>query len=384
MVHKKQKLDAIVVGRTLANKTYLQHVKKPALPEVPEVLQKSKRSWKKRFALFLMLFFILILFIGSWNAINYSRASKKLFGSSNIISALTPSPLKGSDNGRVNILVVGYSADDPGHNGANLTDSIMVVSMSTADKGSYMLSIPRDLYISIPGYGRAKINEAFQNGQVNGFTDEGYPAGGIGLLEKTLSQSLNININYFMLVNYSAVRETTDAINGIEVNIQSSDPRGIFDPNFKPEEGGPLRLGNGRQSIDGQTALRLTRARGAAGGYGLLQSDFDRSKNQQAVLVGIANKINWSLLLNPLKNDALLDALANNVKTDVSVREALPLYRLLSRTTSPDMKTFTLRDLNGKNMLRSYTTPSGQAALVPLSGINDFSQIQAAIRGLND
>jgi LCP family protein required for cell wall assembly len=294
-----------------------------------------------------------------------------------------PTSLSGSERERVNVLVVGYSADDPGHEGANLTDSILLLSMSTNGKNSYMLNIPRDLYVTIPDSGRAKINEAYQRGESESFSEPGLPAGGIGLLEKTVSESLGVTIDYYALVNYAAVRSTADAVGGITVNIQSSDPRGIYDPNFQPHEGGPLKLANGPQKIDGQTALRLTRARGAAGGYGFALSDFDRSKNQQEVFRAIKESMTTKLLLNPQKNGKVLDAVATNVRTDVEISEVLPLYRLFKGIPSAELDTISLRDINKQNLIKGYTTPSGQSALIPSAGRNDFSDIQSAIDELN-
>ncbi|HUP26174.1 MAG TPA: LCP family protein [Candidatus Limnocylindrales bacterium] len=387
MPNKHQPKDNYTVGRTLSTGVVSprQTPPHPSTLAVPDTSSKPKRrAWKKALAFTILLILLVPLIIGIWDAYNYSRASQKLFGSGNLLSALTPTTLKGSDRGRVNILIVGFSADDPGHAGAKLTDSIMVVSLNPDSRTGYMLSIPRDLYVLIPAFGRAKINEAYQDGEAGNFSEVGYAPGGMGLLEKTISQSLGIQTDYYALVNYTAVRDITDALDGITVNIQSSDARGIYDPNFKANEGGPLRLSNGPQDINGLTALRLTRARGAAGGsYGLALSDFDRTKNQQAVLTGIKNKISWGILLNPIKNDPLLAAAGDNIRTDISISEVLPLFRLFHSVPESALKTVTLRDINGQNLLIGYTTPYGQSALIPAAGPYDYSDIRVAIQGLN-
>ncbi len=381
---KKQQKDIYTVGRTLSTGT--SPPKQPMRPiNGTEPLQKPKRAvWKKLLLVVFLLMLVVPLIIIIWDARNYSHASQRLFGDGNLLNALSQSPLKGEDRQRVNLMIVGYSADDPGHAGAKLTDSIMIVSLSTANHTGYMLSIPRDLYVSIPDFGRAKINEAYQDGELSSFSEAGYPTGGMGLLEKTVYESLGIQTDYFAVLDYAAVRDITNSLGGITVNIQSSDPRGIYDPNFKPQEGGPLRLPNGPQQIDGLTALRLTRARGAAGGsYGLAQSDFDRTKNQQAVLTGIKQAINWSVLLNPTKNDTLLDGAADNIRTDIQISEVLPLFKLFHGTPESAMKSVTLRDINGQNLLKSYTTPYGQSALIPLAGINNYSDIRVAIHAMD-
>src|SRR5690606_41148422 len=66
-----------------------------------------------------------------------------------------------------------------------------------------------------------------------------------------------VEIHNYAIFDYAAVRDIVDALGGITVDIKSPDERGIYDPNFQPQEGGPLQLPNGPQKIDGQTALRL-------------------------------------------------------------------------------------------------------------------------------
>lgn len=333
----------------------------------------KKRSIVKRI-IFLFLIVILAgaILLGAWDARNLSSASAKLFGNGNIFSLLNSSPLKGADDNRINVLLVGYSVDDPGHQGATLTDSIILLSMSTVNKTGYMLSIPRDLYVSIPGNGYGKINEVYQDG-------------GISLLERVVTTDFQLPVDYYAIINYTSVRETVDALGGITVNIQSPDPRGLYDPNISPHDGGPLKLTNGSQVIDGQTALNLTRARGDAyNAYGFALADFDRTQHQRQVLTAIKQKLNWKLILNPRKNSQILNAVANNVKTDVTASEARPLFGLFNSIPSSALQSLSLRDLNGKNYLNNYTTAYGQSALIPTSGINDYSGIQTALNSFNN
>jgi len=350
-----------------------------AAPQVEELplKQYSWRRWLARLTfIFLALVMASAIFIGLWDIRNISSASQKMFGSGSIFDLLSRQPLKSSDSGRVNILVVGYSIDDPGHPAAALTDSIMLLSMDPSTKSGYMLSIPRDLYLKIPGYGYGKINEAYKDG-------------GMDLLEQIVSGNFQIPINYYALVNYASVRDTVNALGGITVNIKSSDPRGLFDPNISPHDGGPLKLAAGPQKLDGQTALNLTRARGDPCGcgqyaYGFAQSDFDRTQHQRQVLTAIKDKLNWKLVLNPAKNQKILDAVSNNVKTDIQATEIRSVFGLFNSIPSAKLQSLSLRDLGGKNYLTSYRAPGGQDALIPLDGISDYSSIDAALAPLNN
>lgn len=343
----------------------------------------KKRKWIKRslLAVFLLIFLPFAIFIG-WNARNAASASEKMFGTGNLTQLLIPSRLA-NDNGRVNIMLVGYSKDDPGHQGAELTDSILILSLSTEKKTGYMLSVPRDLYIEIPGYGTARINEAYQAGEKAQFKENGYPDGGVGLLQKTISEKFDIELHYFALIDYGTVKDIVSALDGITVNINSDDPRGIYDPNFLPREGGALKLKNGRQEIDASQALRLTRARGSTyGSYGLSMSDFDRTKNQQEVIRGIKEKLTWRLLLDPRENPKIFNAFANNIKTDVKLNEVIPLYRLFNDISIDKLHSGVFRDKK-TNLLPGYTTPTGQSVLIPNGGVNNYAEIQKYIEDLN-
>jgi LCP family protein required for cell wall assembly len=370
--------------RTLATNYYKPQSKAEADRILTDQELEGSHLGRKIFLILLILILAPIITILAWDLLNFSNASKKLFGTSSVIGLFPPSQLD-DEKGRVNMLLVGYSRDDPGHAGSTMTDSILLLSIDKSNpKKSYMLSLPRDLYIDIPNYGMAKINEAYQAGQTAKFREAGYPAGGMGLLRKVVGDSLGIDIHYHALINYGSVRDIVDALDGIVITLKSPDKRGVFDPNFQPHEGGPLKLKNGRQKIDGVTALKLTRARGATyGSYGFPQSDFNRTQNQHLVAEGILNELNWKLVLDPRTNGKIFNATAENVKTDVRLSEVIPMYRLLTETPTKDLRSFTLRELAGQNFLTGYTTEGGQSALVPTAGVNNFTYIQSAIARLN-
>jgi polyisoprenyl-teichoic acid--peptidoglycan teichoic acid transferase len=374
---RQTKKPPIETGRTLPKdvRRYSSYSARPAAkPNVAN--DDAKPGWLSKLKR-LMVLLILILFgglilIGVWDARNISSASNKLFGSGNLLSLIGSSGLKGADSGRVNVLLVGYSVDDPGHPAASLTDSIILLSMSTTSNRGYMLSIPRDLYVKIPGFGYSKINEAYQDG-------------GMGLLEQVVAQDFATQIDYYALINYASVRDTVNALGGISVNIQSADPRGLFDPNISPADGGPLKLANGVQTLNGQTALNLTRARGDAyDSYGFAQADFDRTEHQRQVLAAIKSKLSWRLVLNPRKNSQILNAVAGNVKTDITAPEARPLFSLFNSIPQNQLQSLNLRNLGGTNYLSSYTTSFGQNALVPSAGLSDYFEIDSALSSFNN
>lgn len=325
--------------------------------------------------------FILVLLIGGFVAGKFIYNAHKLFGG-NILGVLHTTKLKGEDTGRVNILIAGNSADDPGHNGANLTDSIMLVSIDTRHNKMFLLSIPRDLWVNVDDSGHQKINEAYVTGQDNDFDANGYPKGGMGQLEQVVSQDLGIPINYYALVDYNALKQGVDAVGGINLTIKSDDPRGLYDPNIDWTTHGPLvKLTNGTHHLTGQQALDLARARGDAyNSYGFAGSDFDRTEHQREMLVALKSKaVSAGVVANPAKLSSLSDAIGNNVKTDFTLPEVHRLYDLTKNISGNNIKSLSLNDDNGKNLLRSYSTPQGQSALIPAAGLDNFYEIQSFV-----
>lgn len=344
--------------------------------------KKSRRVITKGRMAFLVV--LILALVGGWVATKALTNVSKVFHSS-IFSVLTTSKLKGEDDGRVNILVAGNSADDPGHNGANLTDSIMVISVDVKNNTAFMLSIPRDLWVDIPGYGHAKINEAYVDGENGNFSSTGYPNGGMGLLEEVVQQNLGIKANYYALVDYNALKDGVDAVGGVDITVKSDDPRGWYDPSIDWTNRGPLvKLSNGVHHLSGQQALDLARARGDAyGSYGFPRSDFDRTEHQRMLILALKEKIlTAGTLANPIALSNLFDALGKNVHTDFTLSDARRLYEIGKGVNNNSIQSVGLNDANGVNLLANYTSPTNQSALIPAAGLDDFSQIQAFIARL--
>lgn len=360
----------------------------------PATMKKSRskrskfKTFAKRTSLVLAAFLVLC---GGWLGWKLFRDTSKVFGSSSsLLGFLSATKLKCENTGRCNIILAGNSADDPFHDGANLTDSIMLVSINTNNNTAFMMSIPRDLYVNIPGNGYAKINEAYPDGQTEHYNQQGYAKGGMGLLEQTVSESFGIPISYYVLVDYSALRDAVNTVGGVPIDVQSSDPRGLYDPSIDWKTHGPLvKLSNGWHTLTGEEALDLARARGDAyGSYGFDASDFERTQNQRALILAIKDKaMSSGTLANPLKLGQLFDAFGNNVHTDLSTGNIRRLYDLSKVIGSSQIKSIGLNNVtfDGQkdvNLLKGYTTTNGQEALIPQTGIGDYSQIQQFLKQL--
>jgi LCP family protein required for cell wall assembly len=318
--------------------------------------------------------------IGGWFGWTAYKDVAKITGDKNplqLLSVFTPAKLTESD-GRVNILLAGYSVGDPGHQGAALTDSIMVVSYDPQTKSAVMISIPRDTWVNIPGYGYEKINAAYEDGEAENFSQSGYASGGMGLLEEVVQQNFGIQSDYYGLLDYAAFQDAVNAVGGVTVTIQSSDSRGLYDPNTN------LNLPNGVVTLNGQEALNLARARGDGyGSYGFPEGDFNRTQHQQQLLVALKDKASSdSVFMNPIKLTDLANSIGNNFTTDLSLSDMETLYRDFKDVTDSNMQSVTLDDYQGQDLLADYTTPDGEDALIPAAGYDDFSQIQTTLQGI--
>ncbi|HSX53558.1 MAG TPA: LCP family protein [Patescibacteria group bacterium] len=380
--------DAAVTTAVLPGGPRQRHAHASDMP-VPIAGKKTKRSrpWKKIAKWTALIIIFIAVVLGGFVGWKFARNTTKVFHGS-ILGIFKTTKLKGEDKGRVTILLAGNSADDPGHDGANLTDSILLISIDTVHNTGFMLSIPRDLWVS---YGTqdcifgnsGKINATYECGQDIKFNQPGFPQGGMGLLEKNIEQDFGVDINYYALIDYSALRDAVNAVGGVNFTVKSQDPRGIYDPSIDYSTRGPLvKLTNGTHVLNGQQALDLARARGDAyGAYGYPSADFTRTQNQRQLLLALKDKaLSAGVLSNPAKITSLFDAIGNNVKTDFHTDEVRRLYDISKKISNNNVKSVGLADTN----VNLVTTGSinNVSAVMPRAGIGNYTAIQAFIKRL--
>jgi len=249
---------------------------------------------------------------------------------------------------RVNILILGIDQRE-GEPGPWRTDTIMVATLDPVGLSAGVLSIPRDLWVTIPGFGENRINTAHFLGDAYG-----YPGGGIALAQETIRYNFGIPTTYYVRVNFTAFEKAIDLLGGIDLCV----PETIDDPKYPDARYGyePFHIDAGCQHLDGRTALKYARTRATRGG------DFDRMRRQQQVIQAIRERV---LRLNMLPNliaraPALWETVKDGVRTNLTLEQMIALARLSARIPEERIRMVTI----GPSMTRPYTTPDGAEVLV--------------------
>ncbi|MCO5176598.1 MAG: LCP family protein [Thermomicrobiales bacterium] len=212
----------------------------------------------------------------------------------------------------INLLLIGIDFRNGDEEPAR-SDSIIIMRIDPATKEVSMMSLPRDLLVTIPDYGDEKINAAFAYGE------DARTGGGPSLLAETISYNFNIQINYFVTVDFAGFRKIIDTLGGITIDVNAP----IKDDQYPSEDFGLTRVyfPTGLQKMDGETALRYARTR-----HG--DNDIARSERQQQVLMAMREKgstLNVDLLLNAR---SLIESMGDSFTTDLSFNQLLALANL--------------------------------------------------------
>jgi len=338
---------------------------------------------------------VIILLVVGWFAYRALMVGKSVF-KGDLLGFVQQKPLKQDANGRSNILILGTSEDDEGHEAGYLTDSMMLLSVDQNKKNAYMVSIPRDLYVK---YGRAcdagyagKINVYFNcvNSDWNSDAAEDERQTGT---RSFVGEILGVDIHYSVHVNYSVMRDVVGAIGGINIKIESRDPRGVMDSNFdwkcgttaaekreRCPRGHYISYPNGDVELDAEHALYLAMARGdIAPTYGFEQSNFDREKNQQKILVAIREKaLSTGTLTDFSKVTKLIDAIGANLRTNFDASEVRTLVDLAQKIKQEDIKSVGLID--AEPAILTTGTVGGASSVIPTAGTYEYGALRAYIK----
>ena len=251
--------------------------------------------------------------------------------------------------GRYTILLMGMDRR-PGETGlAYRTDTMIVVSIDPETNSIGLLSIPRDLFVTFPGYATyQRINAAMATGEGRSNIT------GPELAMQTVQLNLGIRIHEYILVDFQAVIGLVDAIGGIEVTIDYA----INDPYYPNMTNGydPFYLAPGTHMLQGYDALRFARTR-----HG--NSDIDRAGRQQEVIYAIRDTV---LNLNKLPElivqaPTLLNNFEDNVYTGMSLQQMIELVWYIKEIPTENITSGVI----DYRYLQNYETPEGDQVVIP-------------------
>jgi LCP family protein required for cell wall assembly len=205
------------------------------------------------------------------------------------------------------------------------TDTMILFSIDPVARTAGMLTIPRDLWVNIPGYNYGRINTAYQLGEA--FK---HPGGGPALAMETVESLLGLPIDYYAQIDFDAFVKFIDEIGGVKVDI----PEKIKVDPIKPGRINRIILQPGVQTLTGDLALAYARARKTEGG------DFDRGLRQQQVIMGIRNQILRFDLLPQLiaKSGVLFNQLSGGINTNLTLDQAVRLAWLAAQINEDQIK----------------------------------------------
>lgn len=307
-------------------------------------------------------------------------------------------PALTTGNRNINILLLGIAGGD--YAGANLTDTIILMSINQQKNEVVLVSIPRDIYLTeVDG----KINTAYALGE------EKKKGGGLILVKAIVSEITGLPIDYAVKIDFAGFKRATDLVGGLDIDVANTfqdfgypipgkendlcgakeeDREKLATASDRPWEIFPCRFEHiyfsaGRQHMDGETALKFVRSRNAEGDEG---TDFARSRRQQKVITAFKkNLLGINTLSNPLKIISLYKISNTNINTDIQLS-------LFDNFISIAQK---MKDAKVRNAVIGYGNPEkgisdlltnpplsqyGAWVLIPRRGENDFLEIQEYIR----
>jgi len=258
----------------------------------------------------------------------------------------TPVPWSGAD--RVTILLMGLDYRDwASGRGFPRTDSMMLISIDPITRKGAMLSIPRDLWVEIPGFGHERINTAYPSGENNRL-----PGGGPELAMRTVESVVGVPIQYYAVIEFSAFERMIDEIGGIDVTVAER-------MKISPIGRTSIWLEAKPTHLDGPQALAYARIRKVTG------DDFGRAQRQQQVAFAVLDRVVGFNMVPTLitRAPALWAELKSGVRTNMTLEQLISLGWMAVQIPKDDIE----RGVIGPpKMVGFHTLPNGQQVIRPV------------------
>jgi LCP family protein required for cell wall assembly len=250
---------------------------------------------------------------------------------------------------RVTILFLGLD-QRPGESATSRTDTMILFSINPKDMSLSMLSIPRDLWVPIPGHKEGRINTAHYWGEA-----DDYPGGGPALAKHTVRYNFGVPVHYYVRLNFTGFEQIIDAMGGIDINV----PTAIDDHLYPAPDNSYMyvHFDAGPQHMDGATALKYARTRRGTG-----DGDFSRMDRQRQVILAIRDKV-LSLPNLPqlvLQLPQLAQSLGESLQTDIPASTMLTLAKWAQQINREDLRS----DVLDRRVTEPKRTADGQDVLL--------------------
>lgn len=270
------------------------------------------------------------------------------------------------DGDRVNFLLTGIGGAE--HDGATLTDTMVVLSIKPKTGEVAMISLPRDLVVPIPGYGFRKINS------VNALAEANEKNSGPEFTRHFLQNLLAIKIPYYVQIDFDGFKKLIDRLGGLTIMVDKS-----FADSYYPTDDYLIKeisFLTGVQKMDGNRVLQYVRSRHGNNGEG---SDFARSRRQQKVITALKSQIlNTNLLLNPEQIRAIFTILNDHVATNLEIGQIINLAKTNQTVQWGNLYSYVLDDRPTSPLYVS--TETGSYMLLPKKG--DYSDLRFIAKNL--
>ncbi len=383
IVDKKEQpaRQASLLHMSLPNSGALSATKKPDKKAKRDKSNHSRwrtfRKWSLRSSLLLTA---LVVVIGGFLVIKGVLKINKVFKGGGSAAALQadvkPELLKGEGDGRVNILLLGKGG--PGHDGADLTDTMIIASIDPVNKASVLVSIPRDLWVTVPGYGSSKINAVYANAKNRSLYSSKdkakAEAAGAEAIKQQVGQVFGIPIHYYAMIDFTGFKQAVDVVGGVDINVPAE--LAVSEHLWDSTTRRPyyLNVPAGQQHFDATRALYFARSRHTS-----KRGDFDRAERQRLFIQALSQKVlSAGTYTNPVKISQLMSAFGDHVSTDMSVNNALRLTQIGKGMNMSKMKSIGLAD-PPNNYVRTDNI-DGISVVRPTAGFGDYGDIQNYIR----
>ncbi len=328
---------------------------------------------KKIFWVFAVIVFAILSIGGGFLYKSGSVLSKISGGNQSALKSLlgvaSGDEIKQEGDGRTNILLLGVRGTNI-LGGDLLSDVNMVISLKKDEDKIALVSIPRDLYVKIPGSeNSSKINA------IHAYGEQGEKNEGLDQMKKIVGEITGMNIHYAASINFTGFKQLIDAVDGVNVNLET--PFYEVSQFVQGNEcGGEFTLPAGDNHLDGETALCYVRARENT-------SDFDRAKRQQVVLQSLKDKmISLGTLTDFGRVGKVLDAVGENVKTDMPPSEMRGFFDEYVGMQNAEIYQRVLENTEEGLLTVPDDIQGAGYVLVPRAGRDNYSEIQDVCKNI--